>query len=155
MMIRDAAWLRKLAEAYFDPSLHADLCLDNDDPTEPDYVRADAVISQVLALPHHSPEDCWRFLQIACDLPLADDQLGLLGAGIFEDLMDEHGDAFIERVEGAAIDDPAMQCVIDGAWTMSMGSMVAQRVEAIQSPQKAGDNQLRRQLWNAQQGGSD
>ena len=154
-MTRDAAWLRKLAEAYFDPSLHTDLCLDDDNPTEPDYIRADAVISQVLALPYHAPEDCWRFLQIACELPLADDQLGLLGAGIFEDLMDEYGNAFIGRVEGAAMHDPALRGVVNGAWTMSMDSVVAQRVEAIQSPQKAVDNQLRRQWWNAQQGGSD
>jgi hypothetical protein len=154
-MTRAAAWLRKLVEAYFDPSLHTDLCLDDDDPTDPDYVRADALISQVFTLPYDAPEDCWLFLQIACDLSLADDQLGLLGAGVFEDLMDEHGHAFIERVESAVIANAAMRDVVDGAWTMSMEPLVAQRVEAIQSRQKARDNQLRRQRWEAQQGGGD
>lgn len=151
-MTRDAAWLRKLAEAYFDPSLHTDLTLDDDDPTEPDYVRGDAVICQVLALPENAPEDCWRFIQIACELPLSDDQLGLLGAGIFEDLMDEHGDALIERVEAAVMNAPAMLAVVNGAWTMSMNSAVAQRVEAIQSTGIAADNQHRRHWWHAQQG---
>src|SRR5688572_21241220 len=96
-MTRDETWLRKLAEAYFDPSLHPELPLDDDDPRGADYDRNNAVVSQVLGL-EEEPEDCWRFIQICCDLPLMADQLGLVGAGIFETLMDENGGQFIDRV---------------------------------------------------------
>lgn len=131
-MARDAIWLRKLAEAYFDPSVHQDLPLDDDDPLEAGYDRAQAVISQVLGL-DEEPEDCWRFIQIASQLPLTDDQLGLLGAGLMENLMDAHGSEFLDRVEVAAKLSPAMQTVVDAVWTMSMDPYVARAFKTIQS----------------------
>ena len=132
-MTREQDWLRKLVEAYFNPSLHQDLPLDDDDPEDPGYDRERAVISQVLALPHDEPEDCWRFIEMACELPLTPDQLGLLGAGIFEDLMDYHGPDFLDRVEAAAKASAPMQTVVDAAWTMSMDPCVARAFKTIQS----------------------
>ena len=132
-MSRTPDWLRKLAEAYFDPSLHRDLPLDDDDPSEASYDRERAVVSQVLGLPHDEPEDCWRLIQFASELPLTEDQLGLLGAGILEDLMDYHGSDFLDRVELAAKESPAMQTVVDAVWTMSMDPYVARAFKSIQS----------------------
>ena len=146
-MSRTAEWLRKLAEAYFDPSLNQDLALDDDDPSELDYNRADAVVSQVLGLLLDDPEDCWRFIQVACELPLAVEQLGLVGAGVFEDLMDEAGELFIDRVEQAIEGNAALQTVVDGAWTMSMTPQVATRLQALQSDAVATDNEARRRWW--------
>ncbi len=125
-------WLRKLAEAYFDPSKHQDLPLDDDDPLEAGYDRASALISQVFGL-ENEPDDCWRFIQIACQLQLTDDELGLLGAGLLENLMDAHGADFLDRVESAAKESAAMQKVVDAAWTMSMEPYVARAFKTIQS----------------------
>jgi hypothetical protein len=132
-MGREEEWLRKLAEAYFDPTLHPNLQLDDDDPEEADYDRERAIISQVLALPIDEPEDCWRFIEIACGLSLTADQLGLLGAGILEDLMDDHGAEFLDRVEASAKESAAMQAVVDAVWTMSMDPYVARAFKTIQS----------------------
>jgi hypothetical protein len=131
-MTRSPEWLRKLAEAYFDPSLNPGLPLDDDDPNEAGYDRERAVVSQVLGLPHDEPEDCWRFIRFACDLSPTDDQLGLLGAGILEDLMDYHGLDFLDRVEAAAKESPLMQTVVDAVWTMSMDPYVARAFKTIQ-----------------------
>ena len=132
-MSRDDAWLRRLAEIYFDEALPVDIPLDDDDPRYPDYDRRGAVISQVLQLSEYEPEECWRFIKIASALPLSDDQLGLLGAGILEDLMDAHGSDFLDRVEAAAKESAAMQTVVDAVWTMSMDAYVAHAFETIQS----------------------
>jgi hypothetical protein len=152
-MSRNPEWLRKLAEAYFDPSVNRDLPLDDDDADEPDYNRADAVVLQVLELLWDDPEDCWRFIQIACELPLTVEQLGLLGAGVFEDLMDEVGELFIDRVERAVEGNAALQTVVDAAWTMRVTPHVATRLHALQSDAAATDNAARRSRWLAQQTG--
>ena len=132
-MARDATWLRRLAEIYFDESLPVDIPLDDDDPRYPDDDRRGSVLTQVFRLPDDEPEDCWRFIQIACELPLSNDQLGLLGAGVLEDLMGAHGDDFLDRVEAAAKESVAMQTVVDAVWTMSMDTYVARAFKTIQS----------------------
>jgi hypothetical protein len=132
-MARDTAWLRRLAEVYFDEALPVDIPLDDDDPSHPDDDRRGSVLSQVFQLPVEEPEDCWRFIQIACELPLSADQLGLLGAGLLEDLMDAHGADFLDRVEAAAKDSTPMQTAVDAVWTMSMDPYVARSFKAIQS----------------------
>jgi hypothetical protein len=152
-MSRDDAWLRRLAEVYFDESLPVDIPLDDDDPRYPDDDRRGSVLGQVLTLPDEEPEDCWRFIQIACEMPLSKDQLGLLGAGVFEDLMDAHGKNFLDRVEHAIEGNAALQAVVDGAWTMSVTPEVATRLHALQSDAVAADNEARRRLWLAQQTG--
>jgi hypothetical protein len=91
------------------------------------------VLSQIFQLPVEEPEDCWRFIQIACELPLSDDQLGLLGAGVLEDLMDAHGQDFLDRVEAAAKESVHMQTVVDAVWTMNMDPYVARSFKTIQS----------------------
>jgi hypothetical protein len=132
-MSRDDAWLRRLAEVYFDEALPVDIPLDDDDPRYPDDDRRGDVLNQVFRLPMDEPEECWRFIQIACALPLSKDQLGLLGAGMLEDLMDAHGSAFLDRVEAAAKESAAMQTVVDAVWTMSMDAYVARAFKTIQS----------------------
>jgi len=132
-MSRDDAWLRRLAEIYFDEALPVDIPLDDDDPIYPDDDRRGGVINQVYSLPEKEPEECWRFIQIACALPLSKDQLALLGAGILEDLMDDHGPDFFNRVEAAAKKSAAMQIVVDAVWTMSMDAYVARAFKTIQS----------------------
>jgi hypothetical protein len=132
-MTRDDAWLRRLAEAYFDETLPVDIPLDDDDPKYPDEDRRGSVLGQVYMLPTDEPEDCWRFIQIACELRLSEDKLGLLGAGVMEDLMDSHGADFLDRVEAAAKESAAMQTVVDAVWTMSMDPYVPRSFKTLQS----------------------
>jgi hypothetical protein len=132
-MSRDDTWLRRLAEIYFDEGLPVDIPLDDDDPRYSDNDRRGGVLIQLFRLPKDEPEACWRFIQIACELPLSEDQLGLLGAGVLEDLMDAHGSDFLDRVQAAAKESAAMQTVVDAVWTMSMDAYVAHAFKAIQS----------------------
>jgi hypothetical protein len=140
-MERDETWLRMLVEEYFEPDSHPDLPLDDDEPFPlSKEERRGSVISQVLRLVDESPEQCWRFIEIACDMPLKPDQLGLLGAGFFEDLMDDHGPQFIDRVEAAAKHSRSMRAVVDTAWTNNpMDQNVMRAIKSIQkSPRPRG-----------------
>jgi len=132
-MTRDAAWLRRLAEVYFDEDLPVDIPLDDDDPRRPDEDRRGAVLVQIRRLANKEPEECWRFVQIACELPLSEGQLGLLGAGILEDLMNDHGSKFLDRVEAAATGSASVQTVVDSTWTQSMDPYVARAFKTLQS----------------------
>jgi hypothetical protein len=132
-MGRDDAWLRRLAEVYFDDTLPVDIPLDDDDPRYPDEDRRGSVLNQVYTLPDEEPEDCWRFIQIASEMPLSKDQLGLLGAGVFEDLMDAHGADFLDRVEAAVKESVPMQTAVDAVWTMSMDPNVARAFKTLQT----------------------
>ena len=150
-MSRDDAWLRRLAEVYFDETLPVNISLDDDDPRHPDDDPRSTVLAQVYGLPDEEPEDCWRFIQISCEMPLSKDQLGLLGAGVFEDLMDAHGGDFLDRLEHVIEGNAALQTVVDGCWTMSVTPEVATRLQALQSDAVAHDNEARRRWWLAQQ----
>jgi hypothetical protein len=135
-MSRQEEWLTELAACYFDPRREASLILDHDDPAFPDLTaeeRHAAVISQVLQLAELEPEDCWRFIKIACQMSLSAEQLGLLGAGVFEDLMDHHGLEFIDRVEEAARSDQRMRAVVDAVWTNGMDQSVVRGIKAIKA----------------------
>ena len=132
-MSREDTWLRRLAEIYFDEALPVDITLDDDDPGHLDEDRRGDVLLQVFRLPKYEPEECWRLIQIACRLPLSEDQLGMLGAGILEDLMDAHGSDFLDRIEAAAKESAAMQTVVDAVWTMGMDAYVARAFKTMQS----------------------
>jgi hypothetical protein len=132
-MIRDIGWLRKLAECYFAPARWADVMLDND-PGPTDLTIEDrhgSVLTQIWSLEQHEPEECWRFIEVCCQMPLTEEQLGLLGAGLFEDLMDDHGPRFIDRVKQEARIDPSMRALVDAVWTNDMDQSVIRAIKAI------------------------
>jgi hypothetical protein len=62
---------------------------------------------------------------------LKNDQLGLLGAGLFEDLMDDAGATFIDRVEASYVASDCMRKVLNAIWTLSMAKDVAERIERL------------------------
>ena len=138
-MARDVVWLQKLAAAYHDPLREPDLPLAND-ATTPDFDRRSAIVAQVHNLAENEPEDCWLVIQMACELPLSDEQIGLLGAYAFEQLMHEHGLGLINRVEAAAHENPTLRKVVDSVWTKGMDQGVIRGIKAIKaSPHPRND----------------
>jgi len=137
-MERDVIWLSNLVEAYSDASLHANLLLNKDlRYTEGVEERHGAVISQVYRLMAEEPDDAWKFIELACDMPLSRENFELLGAGLFEDLMDEHGLQFIDRVEAAVLENANMRTVVDAVWTTNMNQSVIRGLKAIKASPKS------------------
>ena len=137
-MARDVIWLRNLVEAYFDASLHTSLPLDEDlRSTEGVEQRHGAVNSQVYRLVEEEPNDAWKFIELACDMPLSRENFELLGAGLFENLMHEHGLQFIDRVEIAVLENSNMRTIVDTVWTTKMDQSVIRGLKAIKASSKS------------------
>ena len=127
---RNDEWLRDLAEIYFEIDPHPEIVLDQDDPGGDRHTDAICAVFDL----RENPETAWRFIQICCDsLDLDDDQLGLLGAGLFEDLMDDAGRSFIDRVESSYAESATFRKVVNAVWTMSMSGDVADRIDRLKS----------------------
>ncbi len=90
-------------------------------------------------LPREQPELCWQTILTILEQIPAEPDGGLfqvLAAGMMEDLLRNHGAAFIERVEAQAQSDPKFNLLLGGVWLTRMTDEVRNRVEAC-----------RREVW--------
>ncbi len=87
----------------------------------------------VAAMSAHDPDQCWRFLELARAADLSDEQLAILSAGPFEDMMKRHGETFIARVEAAAPGDPSMRTLVGTLWRSGMNEDLWARVVALRT----------------------
>lgn len=79
------------------------------------------------------PEPQWQFVLAAVAFARSDDELGHLAAGPLEHLLGWHGEAFIERVEDEAADDPRFARTLSGVLRYLMTPEVWSRVQALQA----------------------
>ena len=80
-------------------------------------------------LAHAEPEVAWALiLEILAREP-SQRAIAALAAGPLEDLIDEHGPQFIERIELLARRDPKFRHLLGGVWESSTSQIWA-RVEA-------------------------
>jgi hypothetical protein len=82
-------------------------------------------------VPTEEPELCWRLIEVARRADLSDKQLALVSAGPFEDLMNAHGEQFIERVESEARRDPKMRFLLGTVWKGKMSAPVWDRIQRL------------------------
>jgi hypothetical protein len=82
-------------------------------------------------LQYNEPETLWLLvLEIHHrDQSIAVQQV--LSAGPIEDLLAQHGEAFIDRVEAEARIDPRFAKLLGGVWQNSISDAVWNRVQAI------------------------
>jgi hypothetical protein len=76
-------------------------------------------------------EDGWRAawpLVLALVARASQRALGAIGAGILEDMLDEHGDEIIERVEAQAAADPRFRYCLSHVWPGGMPDALWERV---------------------------
>ena len=78
---------------------------------------------------HDRRNEAWDVLVRAVELTDDDDVLGLLGAGYLEDLVEYHGDEFIDRIEAQAGRSGRFRRALGAIWAFD--SPVRGRVDAI------------------------
>jgi hypothetical protein len=88
----------------------------------------------VLHMPFEAPEETWRFIQAVIRLCEEEDVLGSLAAGPIEDLLSQHGEDFIGRLESFARDNPRFRAVLRGVWKGSMSDDVWEELQALFGP---------------------
>ena len=77
------------------------------------------------------PEHAWQGILAALQEPKAEKSLGILAAGPIEDLLSNHGHAFIDRVEAEARANAKFAAVLGGVWRSQMPEDIWCRVQAV------------------------
>jgi hypothetical protein len=88
------------------------------------------VFEEMEELVKHRPEDAWIVIRQIADRNPPPSVLGYLAAGPLEDLLSQHGPAFIERAEAAAARDSQFVALLDGMYQNTMSDEVWRRVQA-------------------------
>ena len=76
-------------------------------------------------------EDCWLCILEILKLSPSEEVLAVLAAGPLEDLIDDHGPVFIDRIETESRRNPAFRHLLGGVWKSSTPEIWA-RVEKAQ-----------------------
>jgi hypothetical protein len=76
-------------------------------------------IDKFFELMPERPEECWQAILAVLDRTKHKNVLVMLGAGPLEDLIHEHGPAFIDRIESEAGENPAFRDLLCRAWESS------------------------------------
>lgn len=82
-------------------------------------------------LTREDPDSCWELI---LGILAADDSFTVqetLSAGPLEDLLVEHGDAIIARVEQEAARNPYFRSLLGGVWKNAMSDEIWSRVCAV------------------------
>jgi hypothetical protein len=99
------------------------------DATHPDYLAAYEFMADVSG---PKAEECWSgILAVVRRRPSAH-VLGMVAAGLVEDLLDEAGPHFIHRIEAEAARDAVFKAMLNGVWASGAPEVWA-RVEAARS----------------------
>jgi hypothetical protein len=62
------------------------------------------------------PEDAWQIVLAVLSQKPSDEVIGILAAGPLEDLIQDQGAKFIERIENEARKNPAFRRLLGGVW---------------------------------------
>ena len=85
-------------------------------------------------LPRDYPEVCWSSILYVLSVigaDVSDRRFGVLAAGPLEDLLDNHGEAFIDRVEAEAKANPAFAILLGGVWRSTIDDAVWKRMQKV------------------------
>jgi hypothetical protein len=77
------------------------------------YGRATQVMHALIDI---KTEDAWSHILSLIEHAQSEDTLKLIGAGPLEDLLRDHADEFIERVESKAASDPKFKIGLSNVW---------------------------------------
>jgi len=78
-----------------------------------------------------TPDDCWAAILEVLTRNPSDDVISNLAAGPLEDLIDDHGPEFIERIETESRRNPSFRHLLGGVWQSSTPEVWA-RVQKAQ-----------------------
>jgi len=83
------------------------------DESHPDYLAAYEFMEK---LSGERAEKCWQGILAVVARRPSEHVLGVLAAGLLEDLLDDSGPQFIERIEEQAQRDPIFKHMLTGVW---------------------------------------
>jgi len=92
--------------------------------------RAQEKVSD-LELEHENPEILWKLILAIQHIDHSAPIQQILSAGLIENLLSNHGEAFIARIEAEAKRDPSFASTLGGVWKNSMTDEVWTRLKLV------------------------
>lgn len=100
-------------------------------PDAPVSPELDEASDEVLHMPFDAPEKTWRFIEAVIARSSDERILGILAAGPIEDLLSQHGEEFVDRVEVLARRNQKFCSLLQGVWRGTMSDEVWERVQKL------------------------
>ena len=97
-------------------------------PESAEYLRLFPVFDAVCVLVEERPDEAWAFILEVLATDAGTPVLETLSAGPLEDLLVQHGEQVIARVEAEARRNPAFADLLGGVWQRSIPETVWERV---------------------------
>jgi hypothetical protein len=85
-------------------------------------------------LVHDEPDLAWPIIKEILHIDSSDAMLAYVAAGPIEDLLAQHGTAFIERIEELAGRDPIFRKALGAVWRSKIPEDVWKRLKAVAGP---------------------
>jgi hypothetical protein len=115
-----------------DPQIVRDwVAYQHSEPGTSENERLVAALLAVTDMVRKRPEEGWLFVLEALELDNSTSIQEVLSAGPLEDLLAEHGELLIERVEIEARRNPAFASLLGGVWQNSMTDEIWRRVQKV------------------------
>jgi hypothetical protein len=95
------------------------------------YERHSWAIDQVIDLAFHEPQKLWRMILRILEIDSSETIVSAVGAGPLEDLMVQHGEALIDKVEARASMSPPFKSAMQSVWLEDGDTAVCKKFFAI------------------------
>ncbi len=117
------AELNKFIDAWIRYQKH----LGPKDIDHPDWWAVDGL----LEMTWYKPETAWIVIRAILDRDQSDEIVQILSAGALEDLLAQHGEDFIDRIEFEAQNNPDFAFLLGGVWQNEMSDELYARVQSV------------------------
>ena len=95
------------------------------------YERHRWAVDHAIDLAFHEPNKLWQLILRILEIDKSDAILSAVGGGPLEDLVVQHGEALIDRIEQQAAKSPALKSAMHSTWLEEGDTPVCNRFLAI------------------------
>lgn len=95
------------------------------------YDRHSWAVDQLVDLAFHQPNHLWDLILRILEVDCSEKIVKAIGEGPLEDLMVQHGEAFIDKVEQLAAKSPAFKAAMQNVWIEAGDTPVFKKFFAI------------------------
>ena len=95
------------------------------------YDRHSWAVDELVDLAFHQPNTLWELILRILEIDRSEKVVAAIGAGPLEDLIVQHGEAFIDKVEQLAAKSPAFKTAMQNVWIEAGDTKVFKRFFAI------------------------
>ncbi|HEX9810574.1 MAG TPA: hypothetical protein VGA88_00590 [Burkholderiales bacterium] len=110
------------------------------------YDRHSWAVDELVDLAFHQPDTLWELILRILEIDRSDKTIAAIGAGPLEDLMVQHGEAFIGKVERLAAISPVFKAAMQNVWIEAGDTPVFNKFFAIAGVAPPSQRKGRRQV---------